>query len=140
MTDWILCREEWEEHRRMVARLHDVIVGSPESPGYLEIQRRQIDRIDRHDKRLSYHQLAIEKVEGEINELKEAPVKAAAAELAGLKADNKDLRKTIGRKALDVAVQGFVAAVVAIGAVLGAAWSGLLRLAQNLPPGPTPHP
>lgn len=140
MSDWQLCREEWDEHRKMVAKLHDVIVGTTESPGYLEMLRRQIERIDRHDKRLGYHQVAIDKIEGDLADLQDAPARAAVAELAEIKADDKDLKRSIGKRALDLVSQGLVAVIAALVTFFGAAWSGLMKLAQNVPPGPTPGP
>lgn len=82
----------------------------------------------------------IERHSSRILVLEQAPMKAATDELAARKEGEKELRKTVGSKILDVAIKVLTLGAVTIGTVLATAWTGLLQAVQHVPPTPPPVP
>jgi hypothetical protein len=113
-----------------VQEIHDAITGStkrPGEPGVLETQRRQGDRLDGHDERLTEHDVAIQKLEARVEGLECAPAKAATQELENRKADEKALKQTAIAKFIELGLAAGFGGIAAAGALLAALWSGLLK-------------
>lgn len=70
--------------------------------------------------------------------LEQAPFRAATAELEERKAAEKEIVTVARRKLIEGAINAVIAALVAISAVVGTTYSGLLTLSRHLPPSPGP--
>ena len=126
-----------EDMQRMVSEMHEALLGTPRQPGFFEIVRDHGRRLDDHDRWLKRSSIEIGSLSQRTEDLEEAPQKAATAELAERKADEKSIRDTAIKKVVDGVVQALIAATIAIGAVMLSAWTGLIKAIQNYPP---PHP
>jgi len=138
MSQWQLSELEWranqaklEDLADQVQEIHDAITGStkrPGEPGVLETQRRQGDRLDWHEERLAQHDVAFRRLDARVEDLENAPARAATQELEGRKADEKALKQTAIAKAIELGLAAAFGGLAAAGALLAGVWSGLVKL------------
>ncbi len=144
MSQWQLSEQEWrsnqdkiEDLADQVQEIHDAITGStkrPGEPGVLETQRRQSDRLDWNEERLAEHDVAIRKLEARVENLECAPARAANQELEGRKADEKALKQTALAKLIELGLAAGFGGLAAVGALMAALWSGVLKLVGHTGP------